>query len=190
MERNLSNEGLALIKKFEGCRLKAYKVSAADPYYTIGYGHYSCDISKNDTITQEQAEELLKKDCDKFVKHVNLYMCKYNFNQNQFDALVSFAYNIGSITKLTLNGTRTIEIISSKIPEYCKSNGKVLKGLVARRAEEKALFDTPCTGKTLTDVAKEVIAGKWGNGEERIRKLENAGYNYAVVQAIVNELLK
>ena len=143
MKRNLSANGLNLIKSFEGCKLTAYKCVPTEKYYTIGYGHYGSDVKAGMTITLKRAEELLLQDCQKFVNHVNTYMDKYNFNQNQFDALVSFAYNIGSIKQLTANGTRTIAQISAKIAAYNKSGGKVLKGLVNRRAKEKALFDTP-----------------------------------------------
>lgn len=190
MRRKLSTVGINLIKSFEGCRLHSYKCSPSERFYTIGYGHSGSDVSKNMVISQEKAERLLEQDCNKFVNHVNSYMNKYNFNQNQFDALVSFAYNIGNINQLTKNGTRTIKEISLKIPEYCKANGKILNGLVARRKREKLLFDTPCNIKSITDIAKEVISGKWGNGEERKRKLTNAGYDYATVQKEVNKLYK
>lgn len=190
MNRKLSNNGLALIKQFEGCRLSAYKCQSSERYYTIGYGHYGADVKQGMTITEEEAEKLLLNDCEKFVSNVNAYMYKYNFNQNQFDALVSFAYNIGSITQLTQNGTRTIEMISSKIPEYCKAGGKKLAGLVTRRNKEKELFDTPVSDKTITELAQEVIAGKWGNGEERKSKLAKAGYDYNTVQTEVNRILK
>lgn len=190
MRRKLSMTGLNLIKSFEGCSLHAYKCTPSERFYTIGYGHYGSDVSKNMTISQEKAEKLLEQDCEKFVNYVNGYMDNYNFNQNQFDALVSFAYNIGSINQLTKNGTRSIKEISLKIPEYCKSNGKILNELVARRNREKLLFDTPYNNKSVTDIAKEVISGKWGNGEERKRKLANAGYDYATIQKEVSKLFK
>lgn len=194
MKRSLSANGLNLIKSFEGCKLTAYKCVPTEKYYTIGYGHYGSDVKAGMTITLKRAEELLLQDCQKFVNHVNSYMDKYNFNQNQFDALVSFAYNIGSIKQLTANGTRTTAQISAKITAYNKSGGKVLKGLVNRRAKEKALFDTPIKEtvkkKSVEEVAKEVIAGKWGNGANRKTALEKAGYNYKEVQSAVNKLLK
>ena len=194
MKRRLSANGLNLIKSFEGCKLTAYKCVPTEKYYTIGYGHYGSDVKAGMTITLKRAEELLLQDCQKFVNHVNSYMNKYNFNQNQFDALVSFAYNIGSIKQLTANGTRTTEQISTKITAYNKSGGKVLKGLVKRRAKEKALFDTPVkettNKKSIEEIAKEVIAGKWGNGANRKTALEKAGYNYKEVQSAVNKLLK
>ena len=136
-----SSKGLELIKKFEGCRLTAYKCPAG--VLTIGYGHTGSDVKEGMKISQKKAETLLKKDLEKFEKHVSTYEKKYNWNQNQFDAMVSFAYNVGSIYQLTNNGTRTIEQISAKITAYNKAAGKVLEGLVRRRAEEKKLFDTP-----------------------------------------------
>lgn len=194
MKRCLSANGLNLIKSFEGCKLTAYKCVPTEKYYTIGYGHYGSDVKAGMTITLKRAEELLLQDCQKFVNHVNSYMDKYNFNQNQFDALVSFAYNIGSIKQLTANGTRTTAQISTKITAYNKSGGKVLKGLVKRRAKEKELFDTPTstttTKKSNEEIAKEVVAGKWGNGNARKTALTKAGYDYKTIQSLVNKLLK
>jgi len=138
----ISTTGLNLIKSYEGCKFTAYKAVSTEKYYTIGYGHYGSDVKKGMKITQAQANAYLVSDLEKFEAKVNKYQAKYNFNQNQFDALVSFAYNVGSIDQLTANGTRTIAQISSKIPEYCKSGGKVLSGLVKRRAAEKRLFNT------------------------------------------------
>ena len=194
MKRSLSANGLNLIKSFEGCKLTAYKCVPTEKYYTIGYGHYGSDVKAGMTITLKRAEELLLQDCQKFVNHVNSYMDNYNFNQNQFDALVSFAYNIGSIKQLTANGTRTTAQISTKITAYNKSGGKVLKGLVKRRAKEKALFDTPIketvNKKSIEEIAKEVVAGKWGNGNARKTALTKAGYDYKTIQTLVNKLLK
>ncbi len=138
----ISQTGLNLIKSFEGCRLVAYKAVSTEKYYTIGYGHYGADVTKGMRITQSKADALLASDLAKFETKVNKYQGKYNFNQNQFDALVSFAYNIGSIDGLTNYGKRTIAQISGKFAAYNKSGGKVLAGLTKRRAAEKKLFDT------------------------------------------------
>lgn len=138
--KKISQSGLELIKAFEGCRLTAYwDVNG----YSIGYGHHASDITKGMSITQEVADEFLKKDVEKFEKAVN--KLKYDFNQNQFDALVDFAYNCGAgnLLKLTANNTRSLKEISHKIPAYNKANGAVLGGLVKRRAAEKQLYDTP-----------------------------------------------
>ncbi|MBR2493288.1 MAG: glycoside hydrolase family protein [Paludibacteraceae bacterium] len=137
----ISSEGLALIKSFEGCKLTAYKAVSTEKYYTIGYGHYGADVTKGMKITQAQADAYLVSDLAKFEAKVEKYNSKYNFNENQFSALVSFAYNVGSIDQLTANGTRTIAQISAKFTAYNKSGGKVLAGLTKRRKAEKALFD-------------------------------------------------
>lgn len=140
-----SSRGRELIKKYEGIRLKAYKPVAAEKYWTIGYGHYGADVTEGMEITKERAEELLIADLKKFEKAVNKYMSTYNFNQNQYDALVSFAFNCGAgnLDKLVNYGKRTISEIANKIPAYNKGSGRVLKGLVVRRAEEQELFLTP-----------------------------------------------
>lgn len=135
----ISQRGIDLIKEFEGCRLTAYKDAVG--VWTIAYGHTK-NVKEGRKITQEQAEELLKKDLAEYEAKVEKYN-KYNWNQNQFDALVSFAYNIGSIDQLTSNGRRAIKTISEKILEYNKAGGKKLEGLVRRRKAEKKLFDEP-----------------------------------------------
>ena len=188
MKRSLSENGVKLITSFEGCRLKAYKCLTSEKYYTIGYGHYGADVTKDMEITKEQAIELFVNDCIKFEDKVNAYMPKYNFNQNQFDALVSFAYNVGNIKKLTADGTRTIEEISVHMLDYVKSGGLVINGLVKRRAKERELFNTPV--KSNEELAREVLDGKWGNNEARKKALTNAGYDYYAVQHIVNKILK
>lgn len=140
MAMKISKSGLQLLKKFEGLRLVAYwDVNG----YSIGYGHHGADVTKDMKITQKEAEDFLKKDIAKFEKAVNTL--KYDFNQNQFDALVDFAYNCGAgnLKRLTADNTRSIREISGKITAYCKANGVALPGLVNRRNAEKKLFDTP-----------------------------------------------
>lgn len=136
---NTSKNGIELIKKFEGCRLTAYRCAAGVP--TIGYGH-TAGVKIGQSITQEQAEQYLRNDLKKFEQMVMKYDSKYHWNQNQFDALVSFAYNIGSIDQLTANGTRNTQTISKKILQYNKAAGKVLDGLNKRRKEEQKLFSS------------------------------------------------
>lgn len=134
-----SENGINLIKRFEGCRLQAYKCAAG--VWTIGYGHTS-GVQATNVITQEKAEEYLREDLEKFEKNVDKYNAKYGWNQNEFDALVSFAFNIGSIDKLTANGTRNRATIAEKILCYNKAGGKVIDGLTARRKAEQELFLT------------------------------------------------
>ena len=195
-----SQKCIDYIKLNEGLCLKAYKCLPTEEYYTIGYGHYDKNIKKGDTITKEKAEELLKKDIIVFENNVNKYNKIYNFNQNQFDALVSFAFNVGSIDQLTAKGTRTIKEISDKILLYNKSGGKVIKGLTIRRQEEKKWFDTPIkpvyakyedkTPKEIINVVAEILNNKWGNGENRKKNVEKLGFNYTKIQEIVNLICK
>lgn len=140
MNRTISENGLNIIRDFEGCRLTAYKAVPSEKYYTIGYGHYGADVQPGMKITLEQAIQYLKKDIEKFEKIVNKYDWKYMWSQNEFDAMVSFAYNIGNIDQLTAHGTRVKATLPDKMVLYNKSGGKVLAGLTKRRAIESALF--------------------------------------------------
>lgn len=206
------------IKEFEGCRLKAYKCPAG--VLTIGYGITNEDkmitgiqITPDLEITQETADKWLKKSLIQiYAPIVEKYDNIYHWNQNQFDALLSFTYNIGTINQLTNNGKRSIQEISNAIELYNKCNGKPLSGLIRRRKFEKQLFDTPCDNlnalinnnnnnnnnglindknnnnlKSNDTIAEEVIKGLWGNNEDRKKNLENSGYNYQEIQKIVNQ---
>lgn len=133
----ISQNGINLIKQFEGCRLTAYKCAAG--VWTIGYGH-TAGVKAGQRITQVQAESYLKNDLAKYEKLVEKYDCRYHWNQNQFDALVSFAFNVGSIDQLTAGGSRDIKTISQKMPQYNKAAGKTLSGLTKRRMAEQELF--------------------------------------------------
>ena len=140
--KHISDRGLELIKTFEGCSLTAFwDVNG----YAIGYGHHG-NVEEGDTITQEQADELLKDDLAGYYESaVNKYDGDYNFNQNEFDALVSFCYNCGAgnLRELLKNGQATREQISTDLPKYNKAGGVVLNGLVNRRNAELALFNEP-----------------------------------------------
>lgn len=139
----ISTNGINLIKKFEGLRLESYKVSSAEKYYTIGYGHYGSDVKLGMVISEKKAEELLISDIVKFESYVNELLDEYDFSQNQFDALVSFTYNCGkaNLLRLTDNKKRTIQQISNALLLYNKCGGKTLKGLQKRRLEEQKLFN-------------------------------------------------
>lgn len=135
---NISQKGIDLIKKYEGCHLAAYLCPAG--IWTIGYGH-TAGVKKGMIITEEKAEEYLRKDCESSEKAVNAL--GRNLNQNQFDALVSFTFNCGAGNLKTLCHNRTLGTISEKILLYNKAGGKILNGLVKRRKEEQALFLSP-----------------------------------------------
>ena len=136
----ISENGLNLIISFEGFCPKATKAVKTEKYYTIGYGHYGKDVGEKQTITKEEALTLLKKDMKRFETKVMKYNNCYNFTQNEFDALVSFAYNVGNIDQLTAKGTRTKKEIADAMLLYIKSGGNVLDGLRKRRIRERELF--------------------------------------------------
>lgn len=134
-----SQRGIDLIKSFEGLRLRAYKCPSG--VWTIGYGHTK-GVTAKMVITAEQAERYLKSDLSTSEKAVSKYDKIYHWNQNEYDALVSFTFNCGvcNLKQLLKNGTRTRDQICRYITLYRKSGGKILKGLERRRAAEKKLF--------------------------------------------------
>ena len=134
-----SQRGINLIKQFEGVRLTAYKCPAG--VYTIGYGH-TRGVTRGMKITEEEASAYLTADLLNSEKAVERYDSVYHWNQNEFDALVSFTFNCGAtnLRALLRNGRRNRSQIAETLPLYRKAGGKVLKGLERRRAAEKALF--------------------------------------------------
>lgn len=134
-----SQRGINLIKQFEGVRLTAYKCPAG--VYTIGYGH-TRGVKRGMKITEEEASAYLTADLLNSEKAVERYDSVYHWNQNEFDALVSFTFNCGAtnLRALLRNGRRNRSQIAATLPLYRKAGGKVLKGLERRRAAEKALF--------------------------------------------------
>ncbi len=163
-----SQTGIDLIKRFEGCRLTAYKPVATETYYTIGYGHYGPDVKAGMQITQAQADAYLKADLEKFEAKVIKYDSKYKWRQNEFDALVSFAYNIGSIDQLTANGTRSRAVIAEKIVLYNKAGGKALAGLTRRRKAEQDLYLQAAGNSTEADTVRIVEYSLKADGAKSI----------------------
>lgn len=143
-ERTTGSAGLALIKQFEGCRLKAYKPFSYEKYWTIGWGHYGADVVQGQTMTQAQADATLVSDLKKYERYVlDKAYCPITaqLTQNQFDALVSFTYNCGAGCLKTLCKGRTAAQIAAKLPLYNKSGGKAIAGLTRRRMAEQELFN-------------------------------------------------
>lgn len=137
-----SQNGINLIKQFEGCRLTAYKCPAGR--WTIGYGHTS-GVKAGQKITRKQAEQFLKSDLKQFEKGVEKVV-KVSLNQNQFDALISFSYNCGlgalqNSTLLKKLNKKDYKGASAEFPRWNKVNGRILEGLKRRRKAERALFD-------------------------------------------------
>lgn len=194
--KKISKNCLDLVKKFEGCPLTADRDEVG--VWTIGYGITNADrsitgksIHKGMKISKATAEKWLEESLNKkYLPLVLKYDKQYNWNQNELDALVSFCYNIGSIKQLTAKGTRSKKTIAAKLLEYNKAGGKVYRGLTRRRKAEQKLFITPVKKKSNKTIAKEVLAGKWGNNPERKKKLIAAGYDYEAIRKIVNKLAK
>lgn len=118
--RRIGQAGLALIKQFESCRLIAYQCSAG--VWTIGYGH-TVGVYKGMKITQKKAEAYLLQDVAKFEKYINnpsYVPFTAQLNQNQFDALVSFAFNLGQGNVKKLCTGRVMNQIPSAMQRYCK----------------------------------------------------------------------
>ena len=136
-----SNEGISLIQKFEGCELEAYQCSAG--VWTIGYGHTK-DVLEGMTITKEQAEQMLVDELHEYENYINEYVT-VALSQNQFDALVSWVYNLGpanlkSSTMLKVLNSGEYEDVPAQIKRWNKAGGKVLEGLIRRREAEACLF--------------------------------------------------
>jgi len=140
----LSIKGLELIKKFEGLRLTSYLCSANVP--TVGYGHTGPDVKLNMRITEEEAEKYLLRDVESSEQCVSSFV-KAKINQNEYDALVSFTFNVGptafvnsTLLKL-LNGGADKKVIASEFLRWVKGEAnKEIPGLVRRREQERKLF--------------------------------------------------
>ena len=137
----ISLEGLALIKKFEGCRLEAYYCSGG--VLTIGYGHTG-GVKESDTITQEEAEKLLRADVFKFEEYVEDNVM-VELDQGQFDALVAWTFNLGpgnlrESTMLKRLNEADYASVPSEMKRWNKAGGKTLDGLIRRRNAEALLF--------------------------------------------------
>lgn len=137
-----SQAGVNFIKGFEGDKLTAYQDSVG--VWTIGYGHTGAEVVPAMTITQQQAEDLLKHDLIRFEDGVTNAV-KVPLNQCQFDALVCFSYNLGlhnlqtsTLLKLLNNGD--YEGAAGQFAKWDRAGGQVLAGLLRRRNGESALF--------------------------------------------------
>lgn len=139
----VSNNGINLIKRFEGLELKAYKDSVG--ILTIGYGHTHA-VKAGDVITGEQADAFLREDLQVAELTINTNV-KVKLNQGQFDALASFVFNLGSgnFVKSTLIKKLNAGDYAGAVDEFGKwvnAGGKKLPGLVKRRAAEREVFLT------------------------------------------------
>ena len=134
---NISQEGISLIKKFEGCELEAYKCAAG--VWTIGYGHTK-DVQEGDSILKEDAESMLMHELQEYCNDVDIAV-KVDLKQNEFDALVSWTYNLGltnlnSSTMLKVLNEGKHDEVPAQIKRWNKASGQVKQGLVRRREAE------------------------------------------------------
>ena len=137
----VSDEGLSLIKHFEGCELKAYRCAAN--VLTIGYGTTK-NVTEDMEITQEEAESLLQEEMHEYEGYIN-DMVKVPLEQHQFDSMVSWVFNLGSgnlfsSTLLKKLNNSEYDEVPEQIKRWNKAGGKVLEGLVKRREAEALLF--------------------------------------------------
>jgi lysozyme len=180
---NVSETGIELIKKFEGCALKAYKCPAG--VWTIGYGH-TLGVNEGQNITKTQAEEYLKQDLKQFETAVN-NLVNVPLNKNQFDAIVSFCYNLGAgnlkkSTLLKLLNKGDYKGAAEQFDHWVYAGGKKLNGLVKRRAAEKKLFLTKVAVSMKYKVVASALNVRTGPGQKykRIKLL----YENEVVEII------
>ena len=145
-----SKDGLALTQEFEGCRLKAYQDQVG--VWTIGYGHTGPGVVDGLTITQEQADALLASDITAASSFVN-QVVTVPLKQNQFDALVDFAFNLG---RAALGGSTLLKMLNvsnfdgaaGQFLLWVHAGGKVVAGLQRRRRAEQAMFNGQAGGET------------------------------------------
>ena len=144
MSRQINDAGKELIKNFEGCRLKAYKDIVG--ILTIGYGHTGNDVSEGLEIDSGAANDLLDKDLEKFSDGVS-DLLEVDTTDNQFAALVAFAYNVGLNA---LSGSTLLKKLNAGDPDgaaeqfarWSRAGGKVVEGLERRREAEANLFSS------------------------------------------------
>ena len=170
----ITEKGLALIKRFEGCKLHAYKL-AGEKYASIGYGHsFDPNVTENTVWTQAQADAALLVDLQKFEKYVDQNV-PIKLNPEQRSALVSYTYNrgLGGLKEL-VSHSKTIEDYSKNIVKYWGSATRYKDALIKRRKAEKELFDS-------VDINYPTL--KKGSKNDAVRllqhKLNLVGYNLA-----------
>lgn len=144
-----SQKCMGLIQNFEGCRLRAYQDSVGK--WSIGYGH-TFGVYPGLVITEAQADAFLQTDVQNTATLVEKYITA-PVNQNQFDALVSFTYNVGIVrfagsTLLVKLNMGDYDGAAQEFARWNEAGGIVLDGLVHRRAAERTLFLSPTTGNS------------------------------------------
>lgn len=204
-----------LLKKFEGCKLKAYKCPSDK--WTIGYGHTSAAgeplVKEGMTITQDEAEAILKRDIVKYENGVN-DLVKVKLTQHQFDVLADFAYNAGvpqlkTSTLLKKVNAGNFDAVPAELMKWTKGGGKEIPGLVRRRRaeaewwrdlankpvveEEQRIDPDPVPVKTITESkqANGAIAigalGSVGAAKEAVTQVQEANDLFATVMSMLKD---
>ena len=144
----VSNKLIQMLKHHEGVRSKPYRCPAG--LWTVGVGHLigdgkSLPQSWNKTFTQEEIDGLLKRDLNRFERGVLKMLPNVRLRQCEFDALVSFSFNLGlgtfqrsTIRQALIRGDK--EAAMESLMKYCRAGGKVLRGLENRRKDERSMF--------------------------------------------------
>lgn len=138
---NIGTKGLDLIKFFEGLELNAYQCAAG--VWTIGYGHTK-DVQQGMTISEARANEMLAEELNEYESYIN-GLVTVELNQDQFDAMVSWVYNLGvgnlkASTLLKVLNAGDYDGVPAQMMRWNKAGGKVLEGLTKRRQAEADLF--------------------------------------------------
>jgi len=169
-----SNKGLDLIKEFEGCRLTAYVCPAG--VLTIGYGHTGTDVYPGQNVSQAEADRLLVNDLIRFENTVNSAV-SVNLTQTQFDALVSFTFNVGGgafrySTLLALLNQGDYAGAAGQFKRWVNGANGPLAGLVRRRAAEEALFlsEEQPPEEVVVEENSEIIATITANHDTLLKK--------------------
>lgn len=155
---NINPQTRSLIRRFEGCRLRAYQCSAKK--WTIGWGNTfyedGSSVKQGDVITQERADRLFVILLDQFAAQLRPLITA-RVNDNQFGALLSFAYNAGvgafrnSTLRRLVNANPSNAAIRQEFAKWNKAGGQVLAGLTRRRTAEADLYFTPIIGNNPTN---------------------------------------
>lgn len=160
----MTDDGLALIKRWEGFRATAYRDAVG--VWTIGYGHTSMagepQVKAGMTISAEEGEVILRRDVELFARGVRAAV-KAEISDAQFSALVSFAYNVGlgnfrSSSVLAAVNRKDFAAVPRRLQLWSKAGGRVLPGLVKRRADEAALFSSAAEDEVRVTPVEKVEA--------------------------------
>ena len=197
----ISERGLELIKSFEGCILQSYDdydekiINDGDTVrgtLTIGYGHIE-GVYKGQIISLSEAEEMLKNDMKKYCGEVEEVLrsitVPFEINQNVFDSLVSFEYNLGqgNLQTLLANGTRDKMKVANKMLEYINKGSQWEEGLLRRRKAERELFLSDDNSNTsFLNVGNDEI--KYLQNELNVQGFRDKNGDMLIVDGFIGEL--